>query len=214
MGSSCCIPAATNVEYMGDTLPYGIEHLDPRKPVDPTIHEEFINVIATSFCGTTTTSPEAIISWSYSVDSSGIEPAKPLTNEPSPERQAYFKWVGGYIFHAGFRHGGCFALREAGKLVAVTVLMYVAEGTTPYKQSMCEFMSIAGKLGGMSNVPEEIGNPRNAALDGLFANTHADAMGNKRHLYVFAVATVPGEQGKGYGRRLMELVGKCADNLG
>merc|ERR1712196_323929 len=101
-------------------LPEGIIQVTENS--EQELIKEFSDCIGDSFCGTSTSRPEAVLSWAYDSNASGENPASVLTAEPSPARVKYFKYLGAFITHTGLRHGGCFALKNAdGKIVAATV---------------------------------------------------------------------------------------------
>ena len=65
MGCKCCVPAAMKV-LPGDilpNLPENIIHINESTSKEQ--REEFEQVIAKSFCGTTKTSPEGMIGWFF-----------------------------------------------------------------------------------------------------------------------------------------------------
>jgi hypothetical protein len=214
-----CIPAslqvAPEVYTGGDTLPKDIIQVTPTS--DQALLDEFIDVIANSFCGSTESSPEAAISWTFDPTSSGENPTDFLTSEPSAARIKFFKFIGGFVAHSGFRHGGCFALKGPdGNLVAATVT-FPPNNKHLHQTSFCEMMDIVKKMGGWAEVgtPEIQGGDsekRMRKLEQLMDKSHkAHAPG--LHLYVLAFATAIGQHGRGYGRKLMTFLVESAGRM-
>ena len=218
MGCKCCIPAALNVApevYAGEAgLPAGIIHVNERS--SQTLQDEFARLIGMSFCGSTGTAPEGALSWVFDPKSSGDNPSGPLLEEPSAARVRFFEALGKFISIQGIRHGGCFALRdESEKLVAATVTI------PPNKKNLhhmggCEQWYVMNQMGGMSAMPPELTSGPSEKRSGLLEKTMLQSHkshASGEHLYVFAFATALGEQGKGYGRKLMEFLVASADRM-
>ena len=214
----CCIPASLRVApevYAGPNgLPEGIVQVTDTS--DQKLIDEFINVIAQSFCGTQESAPEAALSWMFDPSASGENSAGCLTDVPSDARVKFFKSLGGIVAHTGFRHGGCFALKNSdGKIVCATVTI-PPNNKSLYNTGLWEFMDIAKKLGGMGNIaPERKGGEpaaRMSKLDAAMKKSHkAHAPG--LHLYVLAFATALGQQGNGHGRKLMTFLTESARRM-
>lgn len=212
----CCMTASLKVapEVYADRLPEGIVQVTEAS--DQALIDEFIELVGNSFCGSTDAPPEASISWAFDPTSSGENPADFLSGEASVARVKYFKFIGGLVTHSGLRHGGCFALKDPnGKLVAATVT-FPPNNKHLHNTGIWEFMHIAKKLGGMSNIPPEMkGGPSEKRMSKLDAamkkshKTHAAGL----HLYVLAFATVVGEHGKGHGRKLMTFLVESARKM-
>jgi hypothetical protein len=202
-------------QYAGpDGLPEGIIQVTDSS--EPALISEFIDVIATSFCGSTDSAPEAALSWAYDPDASGENPTDVLMVEPSAARVKYFKALGGFCVHSGLRHGGCFALKGAnGKLVAATVT-FPPNNKNLHKTGICEILHIVKKLGGAKNLPPEMKGGDSEKRMQQVSNamekshkTHAKGL----HLYVLAFASAIGHQGQGYGRKLMAFLVESARRM-
>lgn len=184
---------------------------------DQALLDEFINLIANSFCGSTESPPEAALSWTFDPTSSGGNPTNFLTSEPSAARTKYFKFLGGFMAHSGFRHGGCFALKGPdGNLVAATVT-FPPNSQHLHQTGFCEMMEIVQKMGGWAKVgtPEIQGGDsekRTTKLNQVMEESHkAHAPG--LHLYVLAFATAIGQHGRGYGKELMSFLVESAGRM-
>lgn len=218
MGCKCCVPAAMKV-LPGDilpNLPENIIHINESTSKEQ--REEFEQVIAKSFCGTTKTSPEGMIGWFFEGGKPGVNPTDPLKEDPSPAREN-FCLVGLAKFNVAtvLRHGGCYALLDSsGKIVGATSFFPPSKKPI-YKMGMCEFIWVANQLGGMGALPKEVTSgdscKRGEIIEKVMQKCHSECIQGE-HLYVAITAILPGEQGKGYGRKLMEFLNAAADNLG
>ena len=215
----CCIPAGLKISpevYSGrDSLPEDIIQVTDES--DQALIDDLIGVISRSFCGTKACAPEPAISWGLDPKASGDNPTQPLLSEPQENRIKYFDFFAGYMVHSALRHGGCFVLKgPEGKVVAGTVT-FPPNSKNLHRTGLCESMSIVSRMGGWSKVktPElEKGDPpkREKKLQEAMNKAHK-AHANGRHIYVFAFGVDVGEQGKGYGRKLLTFLTESAAAL-
>ena len=217
MGCKCCIPASLNLppEYFHPKLPAGIVQITEKSL--PRMVKEFEEVVALSFCGTTSAPPEPLHQWFLEPNQEGSNPAAPLSEAPSKKRLLFFHSMGKFYRLQAMRHGGCFALQSPeGKIVAAASIFPPTEKKI-YHPGMCEQLYIVNQMGGMSELPQEMKkNPSGGKIDlvdKLFTKGHAASI-KVKHLYVFMVAVSPYEQGKGYGKRMMQFLNESADYLG
>uniref|UniRef100_A0A7S2UWU8 N-acetyltransferase domain-containing protein n=1 Tax=Fibrocapsa japonica TaxID=94617 RepID=A0A7S2UWU8_9STRA len=212
--SSCCIPRAEVVEYTDSALPEGFVGVNESS--DKKLIAEFVEVLALSFCGSTTSSPEASISWAIDAGPEGSNPVLPLSSEPSKERKDFYNYLMKFIFLTAARHGMCFALQDdQGKIVAAAVA-FPPNNRRLHETRNSEWIHIIRCLGGFSNLPKYFTSGRSAKVLGLLDKMLHKAHRQKaplRHLYVHCFATHPSEQGKGYGRKLAEFLNSCADYM-
>ena len=219
MGSGCCIPKSLKVvpiDY-NSNVPKGIVNITEESSPDRI--NEFGDLIAESFCGTTTTAPEPVLAWifdhgdgSFELDA-GTTPAEVLKQDPSEERKAYFKWLAYFCIHQSLRHGGCYALEDTdGKLCSAAITI-PPNNNRLYDVGFCEMMGIINKLGGESMVPKiissGIGSKKLKELEKVLKNAHQKHASN-RHLFLSVFATKPSEQGKGHGDKLLTFINDSA----
>lgn len=184
---------------------------------DQILIDEFIAVIANSFCGSTESPPESALSWCFDPTSSGENPADFLTSDPSAARIKYFKFIAGVSAYSGFRHGGCFALKgPEGNLVAATVT-FPPNNKHLHQTGFCEMMDIIKKMGGWAEVrtPEIQGGDSAKRMRKITqaANKSHNAHAPGLHLLVHVFATAIGQHGKGHGRKLMSFLIESAGRM-
>ena len=79
-------------EYFHPTLPAGIVQITEKSL--PQIVKEFEEVVALSFCGTTSAPPEPLHQWFVEPSQEGSNPAAPLSEAPSKKRLLFFHSMG------------------------------------------------------------------------------------------------------------------------
>jgi len=214
---SSCIPDSLDLEPEVYAGPGGLPNdiIQVSTSSDQDLRDEFIGLIMSSLCGSTKSPPEAALSWAYDpMSSGGNNPTGFLTSEPSANRIKYFKFIAGFGAHSGFRHGGCFALKDSqnGKLVAATVT-FPPNKKNLHQAGICEIMKMVGKMGGWAKIKTpEIEGGRMDKLEKAMKKSH-EAHAPGFHLYVQSFATAVGHHGKGYGRRLMEFLTESAERM-
>jgi hypothetical protein len=110
MGCASSTPVVPDLPAM----PSNIVQLLPGSASD--LKESCVELLTTSFCGTSAAAPEGLLNWaldpSCSVDE---DPSKPLKEEPSAERKKHFRWLVNFSFDLALPHGGCFAVMKDGR---------------------------------------------------------------------------------------------------
>lgn len=218
MGCACCVPAAMKV-LPGDILPNLPENIiQINESTSKEQREEFERVIAKSFCGSTKSSPEGLLNWFFEGGKPGVNPNDPLKEDPSPAREEFFlTGLAKFNVATVLRHGGCYALLDStGKIVGATSF-FPPSNKPIYKMGMCEFIWVANQLGGMGALPKEMTSgdscKRGEIVEKVMSKCHSECITGK-HIYVAVLGILPDEQGKGYGRKLMEFLNAAADNMG
>lgn len=213
-----CVSASLHVApevFAPDGLPKDIIHLTENS--DPALLNEFVDVFAYSFCGSTESPPEAALSWSFDPASSGDNPSGLLTCEPSEARIKYFKFIAGFAVHSALRHGGCFALQKDDGKIAAAAVTFPPNHKRVHRIGTCEQMQVVDRMGGWTKVasPEIQGGDSEKRLSKVsetmekYHDVHAPGL----HIYVLAFATLLGEQGKGYGKQLMTFLTESANRM-
>lgn len=243
MGCAFCLPASAGIDptvYFPGGLPENVVHVTPESPKE--LIEEFIDVLATSFCGSYCSPPEAVLSWCYkSPEMSENDHTKMLGNDVTKsegwnDRVAFFRYIAEWTFLRAGRHGGCFALKDPnpdedsddddnlkgavkkdGKLVAITVT-FPPNKRRLHEEGFCEFIHLMGRLGAekVPKVFREGGEPsvRLDVLKKAAQLSHETHFPNgKEHLFLYCLGVAPGRQGEGHGRKLITLMGECADRM-
>jgi hypothetical protein len=212
--------------YFPYGLPEDLVHVTPESPQE--LQDEFVEGFAASFCGTNEQAPEPALSWAYmSPGMNDVDHTKPLSKEVTEskdfsERVVFFRYLMHLCFvHAG-RHGGCFALKESGKLVAFTIT-FPPNKRGIYKMGFCEMMHVVVQLGGFQKMPKAVkkvliteGEPgvRMDVIDKAMGLSHKTHCPNEvPHIYIWCFGVKPGCQGNGYGRKLITYMGECADRM-
>ena len=215
MGCVCCLPKPANEVYLPE-LPPGVIQLTVDSPKE--VRDQFVELISQSFCGTTKTAPEPLLSWTFEdPEILGIEHTHPLAVDPSQERQEYFDWLMGFCTAAGERHGGCFALQDptSKKLVAATVT-FPPNDRHLHNPGICVQWNAVKQTGGFMQMPwSTLNGPTGQKLDVadvIMKKAHTENAPG-RHLYVQVFATSPEHQGKGYGSKLMQFLVDSADHM-
>lgn len=162
--------------------------------------------MSVSWRGSQDSALEAISLWC--LGDGGANPAAPLSNAPSEDRKKFYDFLMMWGGHTCFRHGGCFALRKDGKIVA-TVATIPPNDKKLHVQGICQQMAIMGEIVIFSSPPKELKEARFVEVGKVMKKAH-DEIVPGRHLYVYAFATLSGSQGKGYGRELMQFFGDAA----
>ena len=224
MGCAMCRIAPEGIDpkvYFPQGLPNDLVQVTPNSPQE--LQDEFVEGLATAFCGTNESAPEAALSWCFmSPGMMDDDHTKPLSKEVTEsegflERVEYFRYLMRWSFLQASRHGGCFALKESGKLVAFTI-SFPPSKRGLYKKSFCETMYLVGQLGGFSKLPIALseGEPalRMELMEKNMGKSH-EKHGpiDLLHIYIFCFGVQPGCQGKGYGRKLITYMGECADRM-
>jgi hypothetical protein len=216
-----CLPAAIGPESSETYFPAGIPDgvVQVTESSDEKTKEEFLDLLARSFAGTTTAAPEPILSWGFTEESSPEQDAlndkqhtSPLSAEASKERLTFFKFTAEFCFTTAARHGGCYALKnEQGKLVAATVT-FPPNDKNLHDAGACEMMFVLGKL----NMPSQYSSGNTAVkcdrIVSVFKEAHKEHA-SIPHIYVYMFACDPEHQRKGYGRRLAEIMNSAGDSL-
>lgn len=212
----CCSIAAEIVDL--PELPSNVVAVNESSPDE--LKQAFLTCIADSFCGTRSTNAEPVLSWAmYTTkeEAASIDHCKPLPEEPSAERKAFFKEFVQFIFINAEKHGMCLALKNADGDVVSGTISYPPNDRDLHASfnGWCEFMRIAGELGGFFNLHPywSVGRQAKAmdVIGATMAKGHHHIMGKERHVYVCLFATNPNDQGKGHGGVLLEFLNNCAD---
>lgn len=96
------------------SLPSGIVQLTPIS--DKSLTDQVLNLLVSSFAGSTTTPPEGLMSWMLDEKANvNDDPCQPLKSEPDKERLDYFRWSMEFMFSWALPHGGCFAMIKENK---------------------------------------------------------------------------------------------------
>lgn len=212
----CCSISPEQVDL--PELPSNIVVVDDSSSDD--LKEAFFTCLSDSFCGTTTSAGEPVLSWVVAAtkeEAASIDHCKPLKEEPSAERKAFFKEFMKFLFINANKHRMCLALKnEQGEVVAGTIC-YPPNDRDLHNSfnGTCEFMRIVNELGGFSKMHPywSVGRQAKAfhILGQTMAKGHHDAMNKQRHVYVCCFGTHPAHQGKGCGGILMAFLNTCAD---
>eukprot|EP00944_MAST-04C_sp_MAST-4C-sp1_P010397 g10397.t1 len=215
----CCIPASLQVApevYAGsDGLPDGIVQVTEAS--DKALIDEFISVLAESWCGSPTRPPEPCFSWCFDPTSSGENLGDVLKSDVTESRKKYFDFFLGFMAYGAFRHGGCFGLKGPDGNLVTAAITYPPNKKHLHQLGLFEQMNVAEKMGGFSKVstPEVTGGDpaaRQAKLDKAMNKAHkVHAKGE--HLYLQAIGTATGHDGKGYGRQLMTFLLEAANRM-
>lgn len=119
-------------------------------------------MIARGECGTTKTAPDPLLDWvHHGVRDQGTYGSLP--EEPSSDRQVFFRWMSEYTAYFAVNRGGCFALldNKTGKVVAGAYCG--PPRTVPFSKSF-EEMGINIRKAGMAYGPTVLLNPRMKTL--------------------------------------------------
>jgi GNAT superfamily N-acetyltransferase len=223
MGCAFCIPSPLGTDpgvYFPDGLPNSVVHLTPDS--SPELIEEFIEGLAVGFCGTATSPPEAVNSWSIGTPGV-VEHAKPLpldvveNKEELQKRKVFFRYLVDFMFVQAARHGGCFALKDEkeGKLCSYA-LTFPPNNKGLHSPGLCEFFWVINQLGGYGKIHpafvEGEESQRMGIVEQTFRASH-EKHAHSPHMYIYAMATKPGEQGKGHGTTLLRHILSVADRM-
>jgi hypothetical protein len=202
-------------EKIPKPLPKDIVRVDCHS--DPKLVASVKEVVARSFAGTTTTGPEAIMSWTFDPAASGSDPCAPLLEPPSEGRLKYFRGLCNQMFRIAEAYGGCFALLGPdGQVVSATYCFppsrkelhqpgchnccTVMGGT--FTGDHCNFVRVVSKRLAITR--------RLLAVIQFMQKAHREkAYG--LHWYVVAFATSVDHQGQGNGGRLLEFLASLGD---
>ena len=134
----------------------------------PRMVKEFEEVVALSFCGTTSAPPEPLHQWFLEPNQEGSNPAAPLSEAPSKKRLLFFHSMGKFYRLQAMRHGGCFALQSSeGKIVAAASIFPPTEKKI-YHPGMCEQLYIVNQWGMSSCLKNEKIREKIDLVDKLF----------------------------------------------
>lgn len=242
MGCAFCRSPSAGTDptvFFPDGLPENVVHVTPDSPKE--LIEEFIDVLASSFCGDYCSVPEAILSWCYmSPEMSENDHTKMISNdliksEGWKDRVSFFRYVAEWTFLRAGRHGGCFALKDPdpeedsddddnlkgpkinGKLVAIMVV-FPPNNRGLHKEGICEFLYLSLQLG-LDRVPKvfwEEGEPQvrfDVLKQAVEASQKKHFPSSQEYMFLFCLGVAPGSQGQGHGRTLITLLGECADRM-
>ena len=210
LGMGCC--ASKNLDpELPPTLGAGVEQLSTVTPdADIAAVRE---LLVRSFSGAPGTRPEASLSWclgdanAADRETPGDHYSKRTVDAPA-ETIAAIGWVIDYGLACSVRHGGVFVLRDDdGKIVAATAC-YAPNDAHLHDPGMCDQLAL-----GVSMPPAVCMAPRMTALGKAMGEAHK-ACASGPHVYVSLFATATGEQGKGYGKRMLTHIAAWADHLG
>lgn len=168
---------------------------------------EVIDVISRSECGTTSTAPDPLLDWVYDGPTEGA--CAPLSTEPSPHRQAWFRWLTTYLVYFGINRQSLYALvdKESRKVVAAAVVG--PPRTVAFDRSGDEMGRNIHKAGVGMAIEVLVENLRMRSL-GTWQHKHLPASGSN-FLYISIFATAPEWQGRGCGSALLQFLGEVAD---
>jgi len=173
--------------------------------------EEVIEMMTVSFAGSTTSAPEGGLSWVLDPKASGDDPSLPLLEDPSEERLEYCQYVIRFIMKMCLPQRTCFALIKEGKVVSAALCL------PPSNKEFLSMNPIYGMYLAMSfGVPQSMKSKdvrdRMKALE-VMKEAH-ETWAPSPHWYISAFASDAKEQGKGYGREMMEFITTLADKSG
>jgi len=94
---------------------YQIVRVMEDSPLLPAV----IDVIARGECGGETTAPDPLLDWVYEPRCED-EVYAPLSQPPSKDRTAWFRWMATYGVFFGVARGGCYALIAGGNVYYMT----------------------------------------------------------------------------------------------
>lgn len=171
-----------------------------------------VDVMARSFCGTTTTAPEPTIDWAY-CNRDAAAAYMPLPEAPSEARLAFYVWCSKFILMMTVSRGGTYALVDKASSAVVAATGTVPPGAPPIPNGTnCEVMSILSAVGEPpKDDTDQKSQKRMEACDAWMARIHKQCMGKQKHLYVQTFFSDPTFQGKGCGKALLKLVEALAD---
>jgi len=174
--------------------------------------QEVVDMMSVSFAGTTTTSPEGCISWVLDPKASGDDPAAPLLEEPSEERLEFCKWIITMSLKVCLPQRTCFALLKEGKVVAAALCLPPSTKSLQ-NQSSLYMMYVGFSIGLPALIKDADVMKRMEALGKGMKQFH-EKWAPFPHWYVNCFASDAKEQGKGYGREMMEFLTNLADQSG
>ena len=169
-----------------------------------------IDVIARSECGSTTTAPDPLLDWVYSPRTEGV--CTPLSQPPSKDRVAWFRWMATYSAYFGMGRNGFYALvdQASGQVVAATITG--PPGTIAFGRMSTGEMEYNLRKAGMAMAIEVLVYcRRNNVLGEWQGRAQEMAQLMKKHLYVLFFDTAPEWQGRGCGSVLLRFLGDVAD---
>jgi len=171
-----------------------------------------VDVMARSFCGTTTTAPEPMIDWAY-CNREAAAAYVPLPEGPSEARLAYYVWTCKFILLLTVSRGGTYALVDKASSAVVAATGTVPPDAPPIPVGTnCEVMSIVSAIG---EPPKDDADQKSVkrmeACDKWMGRMHKQCVGKQKHLYVQTFFSDPAFQGKGCGKALLKLVEALAD---
>ena len=206
MGAGCC-SHQIHTDAL-PALPAGIVHLTTQ--TDRQIVDRSCELTSLAFAGTTTTAPEAALSWCLDPKASGDDPCSPLLENPSEARARHFKFLVDWQVHSvALRQGGCFSIVESGQVMAA--LIAYPPGAV-HEPGFCRAVSTAMFKTG--DAPETmksgVSHKRLQALGKEMEASHKKFAPDP-HWYVQFFATDVSSQGKGYGQRLLAFVAALGD---
>jgi len=174
--------------------------------------QEVIDMMSRSFAGTTTTSPEGFLNWVQDPNASGDDPSMPLLEDPSEERLEFCRWGIQFPLKMCLPQRSCFALIKEGKVVAAALCL------PPSTKSLHTVNPLYAMYLFISNGLPAVMKDKNVR-NRMEALANALKESHKKwapfpHWYVSCFASDAMEQGKGYGREMMEFVTNLADKSG
>jgi len=174
--------------------------------------EEVIEMMTVSFAGSTTSAPEGHLSWQLDPKASGDDPSLPLLEDPSEERLEHCQFVIRFLMKMCLPQRTCFALIKEGKVVSAALCLPPSNKEFLSMNPMYQIYLVMS-LGVPQSMKSKNVRDRQNAMAAPMKEAHA-TWASSPHWYISAFASDAKEQGKGYGREMMEFITTLADKSG
>jgi len=176
------------------------------------IVEEMVQMLTRSFAGTTTSAPEGTMSWVLDPKASGDDPSLPLLEDPSEDRMEFHNIMIKLILKLCLPQRSCFALIKGGKVVSAALCLPPSTKELSSANPLY-LLYLTMSLGLPQAMKDKDVRDRMAACQEA-SKAALKKWAPSPHWDIICFASDPTEQGKGYGRQMMEFMTSLADKSG
>lgn len=179
-------------------------------PMESSLYNKTIDMIARGECGTAKTAPDPLLDWVYA-DRKPEDTCicKPLPEDPDSHRLAWFRFLAQFMVDFGCKRRGTYALLDKKTKQVVAGAVTAPPFTVHNAVFTCHQADL--RRAGMPMAVEVLTHPRMSVL-GSWQHHTQEKLGLKNaFLEVMMFATAPEFQGQGCGSALLRLLGDIAD---
>ena len=209
--SDACGSSSTNVDALFDEKgehDLGDFTVTKINDTENPLYLKVIEILAQSECGSSTTAPDPLLDWCYSPRTDDV--FLPLSESPSSERIAWFRWLMEYLALFAINRKSLYALKDKESQKVVSAAIVGPPRTVAFDRSYSE-MGVNLRKAGMTLAIDILSENRRIKSLGAWQHKHLPGDGFGNFLYIHVFATAPEEQGRGCGTALIQFLGTLAD---